>query len=198
VKCLILILAFFVSSSSLNAQNTNSRLRDELGKMVEVDQNGRERCIKQTAEEQMKCLAVLFETVDKVNTKRLNEIFNQYGFPTARLIGKDGVKSFMLLLQHTTDESLRQKSLPAIRKAFMRKEISPMDYSNYVDRLLVRQGKLQIYGANFEIRDGKLVMTPVVDPKNLNKRRKKIGLPPIAEYAQGLKDLYHLETVIPR
>jgi hypothetical protein len=166
--------------------------------MVAVDQNARQQCVKRTADEQIKCLAVLFETVDKTNTKRLNEIFDKYGFPTSVLVGNGGVKDFMLLLQHTTDESLRQKCLPAIKRAFKRKEISPMDYGNYVDRLRVHQGKPQIYGSNFEIKDGKLVMTPAIDPKNLDKRRTKIGLPPIAEYAEGLKNLYHLEVVSPK
>jgi hypothetical protein len=40
-------------------------------------------------------------------------------------------------------------------------------------------------------------MSPVQDRKNLNARRKKIGLPPIAEYAKMLGEMYKLEVVVP-
>ena len=72
-----------------------------------------------------------------------------------------------------------------------------MEYAEFVDRLRVHEGKLQIYGSNFETKDGKLVMTPVRDPKKLDARRKAMGLPPIAEYATKLGEIYKLEVVIP-
>jgi hypothetical protein len=33
--------------------------------------------------------------------------------------------------------------------------------------------------------------------KNLDKRRAKIGLPPIAEAAKMMNETYHLEVVVP-
>ena len=196
MKRVFLILVLAICAFGANAQ-TNPALRDELLKMLEVDQKARQECVKGNADEQMKCFVETLEKVDKPNTARLNEIFNQYGFPTFQSVGKDGLQAYMILLQHTSDESLRQKSLKPIKKAFKRKELPPHDYANFVDRLLVHQNKEQIYGSNFDIKDGKLVMSKVKDRKNLDKRRKKIGLPPIAEYAKMLKELYNLEVEIP-
>jgi hypothetical protein len=176
---------------------TDPALRDELLKMRDVDQKAREECAKGNGDEQIKCLAETLEKVDKPNTARLNEIFSQQGFPTNKLVGKDGVEAFLLLLQHAPDETLRQKCLKPITKAFKRKEIPPMAYANYVDRLLVRQNKPQIYGSNFDIKGGKLVMSETRDRKNLDKRRRRIGLPPIEEYAKKLKEFYNLEVEIP-
>lgn len=180
------------------AQETNTTLRDELLKMRDVDQQARERCAKGGGDEQIKCLVETLEKIDKPNTARLNEIFNQYGFPGERLVGKEGVRSFLILLQHASDETLRRKSLKPITKAFKRREIPPQDYANFVDRLLVRQNKPQIYGSNFDFKDGKLVMSQVEDRKNLDKRRRKIGLPTIEEYAKKLKEVYNLEVVVPQ
>ena len=180
---------------SINAQ-TNTALRDELLKMLDVDQQARQKCTG-TADEQAKCFAEILEKIDKPHTARLNEIFNQNGFPTERQVGKDGLQAFMILLQHTSDESLRQKCLKPITKAFKRKEIPPQDYANFVDRLLVHQNKPQIYGSNFDMKDGKLVMSAVKDRTNLDKRRRKLGLPTIEEYAKMLKEIYNLEVVIP-
>ena len=165
--------------------------------MRDADQQAREDCVKGSGDEQLKCFVETLEKIDKPNTARLNEIFNQHGFPTQKTVGKDGVQAFLLILQHTPDETLRQKCLKPITKAFKRREIPPMDYANYVDRLLVRQNKPQIYGSNFEIKEGKLVMSKTRKRKNLNNRRRKIGLPTIEEYAKQLKEIYNLEVEIP-
>lgn len=191
---LIFISTFFLT---IDAQIKNEKLRDEILKMRDVDQKAREDCGKGNADEQMKCYVEIAEKIDKPNTKRLEEIYAQNGFPTAKTVGKEGVDAFMLILQHAPDETLRQKLLKPIEKAFKRKEISANEYSNYVDRLLVRQGKPQIYGSNFEMKDGKLVMSEVKDLKNLDKIRLKIGLPTIKEYAEMLKKAYSLEVEIP-
>jgi hypothetical protein len=39
-------------------------------------------------------------------------------------------------------------------------------------------------------------MSAVKDRKNLDARRRKIGLPPIEEYAKKLKEFYNLEVII--
>jgi hypothetical protein len=176
---------------------TAPELRDELIRMRDRDQEVRNVCANGTADDQIKCLNKTADEVDRPNTKRLNEIFEAYGFPTVALIGSDGVKAFILLMQHSADVELRKKSEKGMERLFKAKVISPNDYTNFVDRLRVHQGKLQIYGANFETKGGKLVMSPVEDPKNLDKRRKKIGLPPIAEYAKMLGEVYKLEVVVP-
>jgi hypothetical protein len=196
MKRLFLILIVAICAFGAKAQ-TNPALRDELLKMLEVDQQARQECAKGTTDDQMKCYVEISEKIDKPHTARLNEIFNQTGFPTLQTVGKEGLQAYMILLQHTTDESLRQKSLKPIKKAYKRKEIPPQDYANFVDRLLVHQNKPQIYGSNFDFKDGKLVMSVVKDRKNLAKRRKKIGLPTIEEYAKMLKEIYNLEVVIP-
>jgi hypothetical protein len=194
MKCSLILVLF---CAAVCMAQTNPALRDELLKMLEVDQKARQECVKKTADEQMKCFAETLEKIDKPNTARLNEIFNQTGFPTFQSVGKEGVQAFLILLQHTPDETLRQKSRKPITKAYKRKEIPPHDYANFVDRLLVHQNKPQIYGSNFDFKDGKLVMSKVKDRKNLDNRRRKIGLPPIEEYAKMLKEIYNLEVVIP-
>ena len=83
-----------------------------------------------------------------------------------------------------------------MEKAFKAKVLSASDYANFTDRLRVNLGKLQIYGANFDLKNGKMVMSPTKDIKNLDKRRKAIGLPPIAEYMKVLEDVYKIPAVM--
>jgi len=72
-----------------------------------------------------------------------------------------------------------------------------MAYANFVDRLRLHQKKKQLYGTGFDLKDGKMILSPTEDLKDLEKRRKKIGLPPMSEAVKMMKELYHLEVVVP-
>ncbi|HEY8559190.1 MAG TPA: DUF6624 domain-containing protein [Pyrinomonadaceae bacterium] len=195
MKYLLIIVPLLVLTTSTVAQ-TDPALRDELLKMREADQRARAAC-QGTSDEQLKCLAETLEKVDKPNTARINEIYGRSGFPTAETVGKDGVEAFLLILQHSPDEQLRRKNLKNVGKAFRRREITPMEYAGYVDRVRVRRNKPQLYGSNFDMKEGRLVMSAVKDRRNLNRRRRKLGLPTIEEYAAKLREVYKLEVVVP-
>jgi hypothetical protein len=83
-----------------------------------------------------------------------------------------------------------------MERAFKAKQLSPADYATFTDRVLVNLGKPQVYGSNFDLKGGKMVMSPTKDIKNLDKRRKSIGLPPIAEYMKMLEDAYKIPAVM--
>ena len=197
MKVLISVVIIFGSALVFSAQVRYPGLRDELVAMEYVDQDARKKCVVASAEEQVKCLAVLSKTIDEPNTKRLEEIFDQIGFPNSAKVGREGMQAFMILLQHAPTDELRVKSLKPITAAFKNKELTPMDYANFVDRLRLHQGKKQLYGSGFEFKGDKMIMSPTEDLKNLDKRRGKIGLPPLVEYAQMMKEMYHMEVVIP-
>lgn len=190
-----LITLFCVFAGNAHGQNIEASLRDELLTMSDRDQQAREKCAG-SADEQMRCYVKVAEEVDKPNTKRINEIFSEVGFPAARDVGPDGVKTFYLILQHSGDLELKRRCQKGMKKGFKEKVVSSSEYSSFIDRLLVDQHKPQIYGSNFEMKDGKLVMSATKDVKNLNARRKKIGLPPIDEYVKMLKDAYKLDVEI--
>ena len=190
------VIGVFAVSARAQA---NESLRTELLAMEKADQDARNKCTNlKTADEQGKCLYEASITIDTPNTKRLEAIFDQYGFPDTALVGRDGFNAYMILLQHTVGDELRKKSVGPIKEAFKRKELPPMDYANFIDRYRLHQGKPQLYGSGFETKDGKLVMSKAKDIKNLDKRRAEIGLPPIAEYVKGLEEMYHLEVELPK
>ena len=192
----LLLTLFLVSAAE--SQEVEKAIRDELLTMEKVDQDARIGCTSLTANEQAKCLAEISRTIDTPNTKRLREIFDEIGFPNMAKVGKDGFQAFMILLQHATSDDLRARSLKPIRAAFKNKELPALNYANFVDRLRLHQGKKQLYGSGFDFKDGKLVMSPTKDIKNLEKRRSKIGLPPLAEYIKDLEEMYHLKAEVPK
>ena len=201
MKYLILSVALAafipISVSAIHGQAVNPALRQELLDMETVDQDARFKCIKETAEKQIDCLRIISETIDQKNTNRLREIYKTHGFPTERLVGHDGFQAFMLLLQHSMKDDLRIAVQRSVRNAFIHKELPPQDYANFIDRLRLHQGKPQLYGQGFSFKDGKLVMDPIIDPKNIDKRRRKIGLPPIEEEVRMLKEIYKVDVEMP-
>ena len=126
MKCLATAFVFFLLVSIVSAQELNTALREELLAMEKADQEARKKCTDGTADEQINCLEKIDRTIDTPNTKRLEEIFKKYGFPTVKLVGKDGFQAFLLLFQHSTSDRLREKSLKPIEKAFKRKGITPL------------------------------------------------------------------------
>ena len=68
------------------------------------------------------------------------------------------------------------------------------DYALLFDRVLVSDGKPQIYGTQAKLENNKLTFYPIKDATKADKRRKKIGLPPLAEYLKELEEIYRLPT----
>lgn len=69
-------------------------------------------------------------------------------------------------------------------------EVAKIDLAYLTDRVRLGDGKPQIYGTQIEIKDGRWQPRDVEDPENLDRRRKEIGLPPIAEYLKSAQELY--------
>lgn len=193
----ILLLVICISHA-VSAQVSNPELRTELLAMEKVDQDERRKCNSGDADFQIKCYAEIAKTVDTPNTKRLEEIFQKHGFPNNKMVGPDGQTAFMILLQHTIGDRLRVKAVKPITNAFKRRELTPLDYANFIDRLRLHQGKGQLYGSGFEFKDGKMVLSKTEDLKNLEKRRRRIGLPPMSEAVKMMKEIYKLEIEFPK
>ena len=67
-----------------------------------------------------------------------------------------------------------------MKAANERGEIPSNKFAWLVDRILVKQGKPQLYGTEFEYGSNKVA--PIADSGNLNARRKKMGFPPFSEH----------------
>ncbi len=92
-----------------------------------------------------------------------------------------------IIVQHADDET-QAHFLPILEKYMNKKESKPSNYAYLYDRVATSQGKMQKYGTQWLLNP--LRMFPVEDPKNLDKRRKKIGLEPFDEYKKIMEKKY--------
>ena len=129
--------------------------------------------------------------VDSASLKRLKHIVNQDGFPTAEMVGLDGVNAAWLLTVHAAvDPDFQEKVLKLTKEHVRRGEVRSDQVALLTDDLLDGRGKPQRYGTNFVLRDGELKPAPMEDEANVDKRRRAAGLGTLANYACVLRATY--------
>jgi hypothetical protein len=120
---------------------------------------------------------------DSVNLTKVKGIIEKYGWLSVEEIGNQGNSTLFMVIQHA-DIKTQECFLPIMRDAVKNKKAKPNELALLEDRIALRQNKKQIYGSQIgqdEITLEYYVM-PLLDPDNVDKRRKEVGLRPIADY----------------
>jgi ketosteroid isomerase-like protein len=64
-----------------------------------------------------------------------------------------------------------------------------------IGRVLVAEGKPQLYGSQTTIENGVIRIRPTSGEATLDERRARLGLPPMPEHLKLLEEMYHLPVV---
>lgn len=143
-----------------------SKKRQILTEVIESDQRIRK------ANELIK-----YAKEDHRNQELVISIIEKCGMPTLKEVDQKQMDAIWLGVQHSTKE-IRQKYFPQIEKAVKNGDLSKQQYALMKDRMLMDDGKPQVYGS--QIENGKLY--PLENPETVNERRKEMGLEPIEDY----------------
>ena len=170
---------------------TEPALREELLKRLEQDQAIRNDLIKSGMEHPDKAIQARMAVIDSDNTARMKEIVKKYGWPGPELVGQDGAEAAFLIVQHAPSLAFQKDMLRLVRAAYRKGELSAWNYALLLDRVLAHEGKPQVYGMSVNHWNGREpVLDPIEDEANVNKRRARIGLPPLSEYLEFMKKMY--------
>src|SRR6185436_8654979 len=163
---------------SVHATATRPALRDDLLLMTKQDQEVRALLNSSGLHIDLASREVVrMREVDSANLTRLKHIVNQEGFPTAEMVGLDGVNAAWLLMLHAgSDPDFQEKVLTLTTEHVRRGEVRSDQVAMLTDDLLAGRGKPQRYGTNFELRDGELRPAPMEDEANIEKLRRAVGL----------------------
>ena len=182
-------------------------LRSDLLQRFKVDQDARSAlmswCAKQglidvedteglSAEQKagFEKLAAKMKEVDTENTRWLMDVVERHGWPTRKLVGKDGALAAWLLAQHADADPAFQRKCLDLMTMLPRSEVAQENVAFLTDRVLLAEGKKQRYGTQFAAVDGKLQPRPLEDEANVDKLRAQVGLPPLAEYLKEAEMVY--------
>jgi uncharacterized protein DUF6624 len=181
---------------SLQAQTThiaNPDLREELLARVKQDQAIRQEWISKGVETPQAALIARMESIGADNTARMKEIIKRYGWPGPELVGEDGTDAAFLLVQHA-DHEFQKQVLPLVRAAYQAHKLSGQNYALLLDRVLIGEGKPQVYGTQAKPFDKwkghEPALEPIEDEANVDKRRAEVGMSPLSEYLKMLKEFY--------
>jgi|JI10StandDraft_1071094.scaffolds.fasta_scaffold53323_2 hypothetical protein len=130
---------------------------------------------------------------DSINLIKVVEILDKYGWLGADVVGGIGNMTLFLVIQHS-DLQTQLKYLPMMREAVKNKNASPSDIALLEDRVLMRQGKKQIYGSQISRnKNGEFYVAALADPDNVDKLRAEMNLQPLAEYVKRWDIVWDVE-----
>lgn len=128
------------------------------------------------------------EKSDAENLKVIEELISKYGWLKRSSIGYRGEMTLFLVIQHAP-MPIQKKYFPMMQAAVKKEEASAINLAYLEDRILVGEGKKQVYGTQLlrNHKTGKYELAPLQDEKSVNKRRAAIGLEPIEIYLKSFE-----------
>lgn len=123
--------------------------------------------------------------VDSTNIKKLTQLTKEGGWLSPKRVGFDAsIIAFSILLHGTSDEINDKEQIdffrPYLLAAINNGEESPLRYATLIDRYrLWFEDKKQLYGSF----NSKKEFNPIEDIKEIDIRRKKLGLESLKDYA---------------
>ncbi len=133
---------------------------------------------------------------DSLNTVTVKHVLDTYGWLGTKAIGKKGNTALFLVIQHA-DIKDQEKYLPIMREAVQKGDAEAADLALLEDRVLLRNGKKQIYGSQVytDPKTGKNCFSPIEDVDHVDERRASVGLGPLSEYAKYFGIIWDAEAI---
>lgn len=150
----------------------NLELREEIKKMIIEDQRYRQGNYSKNVDKQ--------EAIDDYNTKRIIEIFNEFGFPNDNVIGNYSIDQSHVringILLHTSDSIRINYFVPKITEFIKNGTCSPETLAEIIDQYHLYKGRPQIYGTYGINQNYDNIFS---DRKIVDSNRISVGLQPL-------------------
>ncbi|MET9016011.1 DUF4135 domain-containing protein [Streptomyces olivaceoviridis] len=125
----------------------------------------------------------------------LADVVARYGWPGHALVGPAAAAAACRLLQHAEGPiAFQQECLRLIQRAAREGDLPRRQVAYVTDALRVGQGRPQVYGTKFRLREGELEPCPIEQPDRVDELRRNLGMEPLARYAGRLRSRYRTRT----
>ncbi|HEY4311369.1 MAG TPA: DUF6624 domain-containing protein [Pirellulales bacterium] len=208
-SCLIAaaLLALFVEPAA-KKEVDNPDLRHELLRRKDIDQQARFAVIdwlkahhvvidmptvsklELKERQEYEGLEATMKSVDAENVAWLKQLVDQQGWPKITQAGRDGAHAAWLIVQHASADRPFQRHCLDLMVDMPKDEISAPNVAYLTDRVLLAEGKKQLYGTQFTSADGRWQPLPLENEAFVDKRRAEVGLGPLADYVIEMEKTY--------
>ena len=174
-------------------------IRNELNDIRSKDQSIRillMDAMKKYGREDKRTLDIrkIMREIDLKNGLRVQQIIDAYGWLGIDDIGEDANETLFLCIQHINELTVQTKYLPLLREAVKQGNAKGWHYAFLTDRILMNQGKPQVYGTQTITSNNKVFIVPLENPDKVDELRKEIGLAPLNNYMQDFGSEWSLDS----
>ena len=210
-----LILLFYFSGTLLSLSG-QSQIRDSneipydslrtvLEEIYDVDQEVRRDFVERTqrGDTSLSTIIAKMNQADSVNQIQVEELLTTYGWLPQSKVGQKAAGALFLVIQHSDLETMR-RYLPVLKKAVEEGEASATSAALMEDRVLMYEGKKQLYGtqaSGHEQENGttKYFIWPIENPEEVNNLRAEVGFgTTVEENAARLNATYNPNEELPQ
>lgn len=128
----------------------------------------------------------LMKKQDHINLCKVVSIIEQCGMPTSNEIDKHQIETIFLVIQHSKLK-YQKRYYPILERSALNGDLEKSSLAKLKDRILVNEGKPQIYGTQLkiDIESNTARLYELEDPESVDKRRQQVGLVPLQDYLNG-------------
>ncbi len=167
----LLILAFDAHSEAV----THPILQQDLIALKKLDQDA-------LLEGKMSKQELL--DLQTVNTAKLKNLVQQYGWPSLSKVGKDAAQGAWLLVQHAdNDRAWQREALGLMEALTVSGDIDKSNIAYLRDRLSIAESQTQLYGSQGRcVAKNDWQPFTIVDPEKIEVRRSEMNMTTLPEY----------------
>jgi hypothetical protein len=141
-------------------------------------------CTEHTFGSQSKEVNKIWDIKDSLNKSNLflieKYLADSVNVLSNAVVGENFANHCFLVIQHS-DMGTMSKYLPVIKNLYTKGETDGGNYALLYDRVMLQKEKgVQYYGSQVDLE--KNIPYPILDEKNVDKRRKELGMEPIKDY----------------
>ena len=192
------VLLFFIIAALSSCNQYNRILED----VYDNDQAAREwtKGMSSLSADEIVAYTTEMERVDSLNRATVFGILDKEGWPYH--LSEKANRAIWIVIDHS-DLAYRSKYLGLVKEKAEEGVLDKTDYAILNDRVLMEEGKPQIYGTQIKmaatIVDDDIAMQlclwPVENPAALDSLRSTVGLSPIEEYLKTSSESIGQEIV---
>ncbi len=128
------------------------------------------------------------------HTARMKQIIKEIGWPSFSKIGRDVAGKAWFLVQHSDQDVEFQKEVLDILKNLPDSEVSKYNVAMLEDRVRKNEGRPQLYGSQWKVKNGVQVPYEIEDPEHVEERRASMGMETMSESKRHLEEWSKMAT----